>query len=158
MEHSGKWVLTSVWKVLHITHMWGFAVNRRCRSHTSLCKDAFWELCNLTWLSVKKVWEKLNLYLHGHLGRRKNYKRSIWKVTHMNMAFYLTKKTSCSQLLESYTLSNMNFNRLPANGRIFIIMTAPFTWHFILKYSIAKLILLRVRKYIWRRLSDFQWH
>ena len=34
VEHSRKWVLTSVWKVPHITHMWDFAVNLRCRSHT----------------------------------------------------------------------------------------------------------------------------
>ena len=34
VEHSSKWVLT-VWKVLHITHRWGFAVNLKCISHTS---------------------------------------------------------------------------------------------------------------------------
>ena len=63
MEHSGMWVLTSVWKVPRITPRWCFCVNLRCISYTSPVSDAFWELCNLTWLSIKKVWEFLGYYV-----------------------------------------------------------------------------------------------
>ena len=58
VEHSRKWVLT-VWKVPLITPRWGFVVSLRCLSYTLPVLDAFWELCNLTWLSIKKVWECL---------------------------------------------------------------------------------------------------
>ena len=99
VEHRGKWVLISVWKVPHITHMWGFAVSIRCRSHTSPVWDAFWELCNLTWLSIKKVWEgplqktyvqkntTHHLITHTHTHMHNTFKNGI--TLHTESADYL---------------------------------------------------------------------